>query len=209
METTNLLFDFGNVIIDIDIPHAIEQMVQLKSPKVSDEEYDKHVRDLIEKYEVDAISTDRFINGVLQKCHHTVQALDVITAWNSMLVGVPTFRLGMLRKLMERYNVYMLSNTNELHIEWVHKHLREAHGITNFESEYLHGVYYSHLIKARKPNEDAFQFVVDDAFITPARTLFVDDTMENIDAAANMGFQVHFSPPEEEIAEVLKLRGFY
>ena len=209
MKPTTLLFDFGNVIIDIDIPSAIERIANLRSPKVPEDEFEAHVRALIEKYEVDAISTDLFINGVLKKSHHDRHALDVIEAWNSMLVGIPAYRLGMLQKLQDEFNVYILSNTNELHIAWVHNYLEETHGITTFEKDYLHEAYYSHLIKARKPNEDAFQYVIDDAYLTPAKTLFVDDTMENIETARRMGFQVLYSPHEEEIAEVLKLRGYY
>ena len=149
-DISNLLFDFGNVIIDIDIPGAIDRLGALKHPEVEDAEYDRQLRQLVRKYEVDAISTDLFINGVLKYAGHNVQALDVIKAWNSMLVDLPAYRLSMLEQLRSRFGLFMLSNTNYMHISWVHDHLRDAHQISDFEDRFFDEVYYSHLIKARK-----------------------------------------------------------
>ena len=205
----NILFDFGNVLIDIDIDGAISRIAQLRSEKIAPEVYEAHVRGLVEKYEVDEISTDLFINGILKHAHHSVQALDVIEAWNSMLIGIPAFRLGMLEQLKQNFGLFMLSNTNELHIAWVHEHLAVAHGIDDFETRLFDEVYYSHKIKARKPDPASFLHVKDDAFITPGRTLFIDDLPENIQAAKSLGFRTMISPPEVEVAEVLKLDGYY
>lgn len=205
----NILFDFGNVIIDIDIPGAIDRIAAFRSPKVSEETYDRELRKLVMKYEVDAISTDLFINGILKYTDHKVQARDVIMAWNSMLVTLPEYRLTMLESLKHEFGLFMLSNTNYLHIEWVHDHLRKTHHVEDFESRYFDVVYYSHLIKARKPDPEAFQYVIRDAMITPGKTLFIDDNEDNIAAASALGFQTLLSPPEKDVAEDLKLLGLY
>ncbi len=205
----NILFDFGNVIIDIDIPGAIDRIAALRSPKVTEETYDREIRALVRKYEVDAISTDLFINGILKYADVKVQARDVITAWNSMLVAIPEYRLTMLETLKHNFGLYMLSNTNYLHIEWVHDHLRTTHHIEDFESRFFDVVYYSHLIKARKPDSEAFEHVIRDAMITPEKTLFIDDNEANIEAASALGFQTLLSPPEKDVAEDLKLLGLY
>ena len=206
---TNILFDFGNILIDIDIPGAVSRIAELKSVDVDPGRYEIEVRSLVEKYEVGAISTDLFINGIIRLAHHTVQALDVIDAWNSMLLGIPEYRLSMLEQLRHNFGLYMLSNTNELHIAWVHQHLETAHGIVDFESRFFDKVYYSHLINARKPEPDAFAFVRDDAPITPSKTLFIDDMIENIESASRLGFQTMHSPSNVEVAESLKIKGFY
>ena len=208
-EIANILFDFGNVIIDIDIPGATQRIGSLRNPDIEESKYSDYVHDLVRKYEVNAISTDGFINGVLRYAHNKVQARDVILAWNSMIIGIPEYRLEMLDQLRRNHNLYLLSNTNELHIEQVHHHLQRSHAIEDFESRYFDEVYYSHEIGERKPDDTCFRHVIENALITPRKTLFIDDTKANIEAALEMGFQVLHSPEEEEIAETLKLQGLY
>jgi len=208
-DVSNILFDFGNIIIDIDIPGAIERIGSLKRNDVSEQDYDSHIRDLVRKYEVDAISTDLFINGILKLSDVKVQARDVIDAWNSMLVGIPAYRLTMLQQLRGKFGLFMLSNTNYMHIEWVHAHLKRDHDIHDFETRYFDEVYYSHLIKARKPDHGSFRLVAREAMITPSKTLFIDDNEENIAAADLLGFQTLLSPPEKDVAEDLKLMGLF
>jgi putative hydrolase of the HAD superfamily len=206
---TTLLFDFGNVIIDIDIPGAtsrLEALVQEGSdlPKARN-----HMKDLVIALETGKIPAEDFIGGMLGMSRPDVTPADVEEAWNSMLIGIPRYRLAMLEALKERYSVQMLSNINPLHMDWVHAHLRDSHGVTDFETRYFTGVYYSHLIGRRKPDADAFEFVIEDSFLTPENTLFIDDMPENIATARRLGFQTHLSPPEEEIAEYLKVNGYY
>jgi len=205
----NILFDFGNVIIDIDSPGAFDRIAALRSPDLDEESYRKQIIDLAEKLEVDAISTETFIGGILNLAKPDIQADDVVDAWNSMLVGIPKYRFGMLDSLKQNFNLLMLSNTNALHIAWVHEHLESIHGINDFESRFFHDVYYSHKIKARKPQPEAFIHVIEESLITPEKTLFIDDVQEYLDAAAKLGFQTMLSPPEEEVAETLKILGYY
>ena len=208
-EIRSFLFDFGNVIIDIDIPHATEQCLKLRSPDIAEQEFLDELTELVKKYEVGALTTDLFINRILRFAHRDAQALDVINAWNSMLVGIPHYRLSMLRQMLGQYGIYMLSNTNELHIAWINKYLDEVHGVRDFEAEFFNDIHYSHLIGERKPDHSAFQYVIDNSFVTPEHTLFIDDTAENIETARQMGFQVLLSPPDHEIAEYLKLEGYF
>jgi len=205
----NILFDFGNVIMDIDSPGAFDRIAALRSADLPEETYRSQIVDLAEKFEVDAISKDGFINGILNLATPEAEAKDVIDAWNSMLVGIPRYRLGMLDSLKQNFNLLMLSNTNQLHIAWVHDHLESMHRIDDFERRFFNDVYYSHEIKARKPEADAFRHVIKESFITPEKTLFIDDVQEYLEAAAELGFQTMLSPPEEEIAETLKILGYY
>ena len=201
----NLLFDFGNVLIDIDIDGAYARLESLFRKDFKREVVEKAYLD----FECGRISTDLFINAMLSQSEHKVQALDVIEAWNSMLIGIPEYRLDMLDKLRLNYNVYLLSNTNALHIEWVHRHLSHVHHVEDFEKQYFDHAYYSHLVGDRKPNASFFKFVSEDSYMTPALTLFIDDMQANIDAAHNLGFQTYLVKPGEEIALFLKEEGFF
>lgn len=204
-EIKSLLFDLGNVIIDIDIDGATQK---IKSFLKEDAEAEV-VYKAFNEYECGRISTDIFINTILSQCDRKYQAVDIIEAWNGMLIGIPQYRLAMLDALRERYNVYLLSNTNTLHLEWVHRYVRKVHRVDDFEGTYFDQAYYSHLIGDRKPNASIFNFVTEDSFLTPEHTLFMDDMIDNIEAAKALGFKTYHVKPGEEIAEYLKVGGYY
>lgn len=201
----SLLFDLGNVIIDIDIDGAHERLNRLFRKDAN--------RPVIEKafidYECGRISTDIFINTLLSQCDRKIQALDIIEAWNSMLISIPDHRLEMLRLLKKNYSVYLLSNTNALHLEWIHRYLRKEHKVESFEKEFFDHAFYSHLVGDRKPNMSLFKFITEDSFLMPALTLYMDDVQENLDVADRLGFHTHLVKPGEEIAGYLKKQGYF
>ena len=201
----SLLFDLGNVLVDIDIDGAHERLNKLFRKDAQ--------REVIERafieYECGRISTDIFINTLLSQSERKVQALDIIEAWNSMIIGMPEYRVEMLRQLKRKHSVYLLSNTNALHLEWIHRYVRKVHKIEAFEKELFDHAFYSHLVGDRKPNVSLFKFITEDSFLTPARTLYMDDLQENLDVAEKLGFNTHLVKPGEEIAEYLKKQGYY
>lgn len=205
----NLLFDLGNVIIDIDIDGAKTRIKALLDPNHPGKDVENELLFNIEKFEIGAITTNDFLKIMLKYAKPGVTEIDMIEAWNSMIVGIPTYRLTMLEKLRENYNVLLLSNTNALHLEWVHDYFKNDLGESEFDHRYFDDTYYSHLIKLRKPDAACFEHVIEESYITPQRTLFIDDFEINIHTAKKIGFQTHLSPANEEIAEVLKIKGLY
>lgn len=208
-EIANILFDFGNVIIDIDVPGTSQRFLDIKSDELDAEDYHTRIKELVFLYEVDAIPTEEFVSSIQKLTRPGTTDEEITDLWNSMLISIPAYRLSMLDELRSKYNIFMLSNTNYLHIAWVHAHVQSNHGIHTFEATYLHGAYYSHLIRKRKPTPEAFLHVIEDAYITPGRTLFIDDMEHNIATAEKLGFQTLHSPPEVEVAETLKAMGMY
>ncbi len=201
----NLLFDLGNVIIDIDIDGAFNRLTSLLREDADRVPIEKAFID----YECGRISTEIFINTMLRQSERHYQAFDVIDAWNSMLIAIPQYRLTMLEMLRPNYNVYLLSNTNALHLEWVRRYVSKTHKVADFEKTYFDQAFYSHEIGDRKPNASVFKYVIEEAFMTPEATLFMDDMEENIKAASKLGFHTFHVKPGEDVAEFLKVKGFY
>lgn len=171
---------------------------------------DKGIIDrILIEYECGRVSSDIFINTLLSQSNQSVQALDIIEAWNAMLIGIPDHRLEMLRSLKAHFNVYLLSNTNELHLEWVHRYLNRVHRIDDFENRFFEHAYYSHLVGDRKPLPSIYKHIIDDAHMIPSLTLYMDDVQENIDVADKFGFKTYLVNNEVDIADYLKREGFY
>jgi putative hydrolase of the HAD superfamily len=109
-------------------------------------------------------------------------------AWNSMLFDIPQERIDLLVTLRKKYNLFLLSNTNAIHI-------REVNRIDTLE-ELFDKTYYSHQIHLAKPSADCYQFVLKDAGIRAEETLFIDDSASNIRGAKQIGLQtVHLQAP--------------
>lgn len=202
---TNLLFDFGNVLIDIDVPRTRANLARLLREPAAIEP----ILAAITKYESGRIGTDLFINEILRHARQDVQALDVIEAWNSMLIGIPPERLDMLLALRRRHKVYLLSNTNELHLTWVYRYLVRTYGIEHFEEIYFDKAFYSHLMKDRKPNPSIYIAAAREAGFDPGDTLFMDDTPENLVPAAALGFSTYLVREGEEIGHYLSEQGYW
>ncbi len=201
----HLLFDLGNVILDIDVDGAIDRLMQLSKVDGNQMSIEK----ILLEYETGRVSTDIFINTILRESKPHVQAIDVIEAWNSMLIGIPPHRLEMLTLLRREYSVYLLSNTNALHVAWLHKYVKREFGIESFEKEFFDAAYYSHLVGDRKPMPSIFKHIVDDAMMTPSLTLFMDDVQENLAVAKKQGFKTYLVQSETDIAVYLREEGFF
>jgi glucose-1-phosphatase len=202
----NLIFDLGNVIIDLDIPRteaAFETILGENYKRSLQQLQGQHI---FEQYETGKVSEDTFISTLQQSTSQVVRREDIITAWNAMLLSIPPQRFDMLLQLKERYSVFLLSNTNKTHLDWVYKYLIETYQITDFESTYFHKAYYSHLIHLRKPNVDIYEYVLRDANILASESVFIDDVAANIEGAKQAGLNtIH----HEVGAEIVDVMGVY
>jgi len=202
----NIIFDLGNVIIDLDIPRTEQQFQALLEEDFEASFAKSHAEDVFNRYEVGEFSEEEFV-GLLQKtATRKLPAQAVIDAWNGMLLGIPPQRFELLKRLQPRYNLYLLSNTNATHLAWVDAHLRAEYDMTiqDFNERYFVKPYYSHLIQLRKPNTEVYEFVLADAGLEASETLFIDDNADNIAGAKKVGLHTILHSIGDEVAEVMK-----
>lgn len=204
-QLTTLLFDLGNVLFDLDIPATERALAGVLGDRVNAFKKWSAQSRFFERYETGEISDSDFVDQIKQYCKTATVDHDIIKAWNAMLIGMPLERLMWLKELRKTYSVALLSNTNALHIKWVHHYLEQVHQITQFEEDYFDQVYYSHVIGKRKPNEAAFRFVLENLGVSPEEVLFMDDVEGNIQSAGKMGIQSVLHIPETEIVEKLPI----
>lgn len=177
----NLIFDFGDVLINLDksaVPTGIE--------RYGKSHQDPELIKLSENYEIGAISTVEFI----KKACELLEEKDpnkVIALWNSTVANFPIESLNFIEQLKSEGNfrLFLLSNTNELHIRYVEGIM--GSGVYNRFRNCFEGFYYSHLIGLRKPNANIFEFVLNKHKLVPQETLFIDDTQEHITGASSVG----------------------
>jgi len=147
------------------------------------------------------VKEEGFLQGIQQ--HVPTASLEEIkAAWNKGIGEFPLHRLEFLQKLTQSYRLFLLSNTDPIHME---KFEQDA-GASFFSDFYqcFEAIYFSHEIGSRKPEDKAFYFMINKHEIEPRKTLFVDDKEVNIKAAEALDFQVwHLKVGEEDVVELL------
>jgi len=209
----NIIFDLGNVIIDLDMIRFEKSMKELWGDHFENARIESEKRQFFDKFETGDISPENFIwnwqhiyDQLEGKSSNLLEPHAIIKTWNSMLGPIHAARFGMLERLKAKYNLYIFSNTNSIHIDWVDRYLKREYqsSIPDFEKKYFEKVYYSHIIRARKPHVDGFLWILDDADLIAEETLFIDDKIENIEGAKLAGMQGLHHPVGNEIVEALK-----
>jgi glucose-1-phosphatase len=199
----NLIFDLGGIIINIDFQLTFEAFSKASG---------KDVLSIIKKFEEEKIFarfekgdySERELRFLINKELNTSLSDDVIDrAWNALLMDIPMQRIEMLKALAKEHRLFLLSNTNSIHIPAVNKILLHAYGIEKLDLLF-EKVYYSYEIKMAKPDVKIYEFVLGNNDLNAGETLFIDDNADNIKGAAKAGIKtLHIKYPEEFVTDKL------
>jgi putative hydrolase of the HAD superfamily len=127
----------------------------------------------------------------------------VIDAWNELLFPIPIDRIQRIQELGKKYNLYLLSNTNPIHIKEVNVILKNSTGVSYLEELFLH-TYYSYDIGLIKPSESIYEHVLTVSELNPNETLFLDDNYDNIQSALKVGIQAVQVTEDVDMITILK-----
>jgi len=180
----NIIFDFGDIFINLDKEIIFREMKRFGGNAILSPEIIR----LNHSYEVGEISSESFVSQ-LSKVYPNATAEDIIGIWNGMILDLPDERLEFIEQmaLENTYRLFLLSNTNALHIERVIENM----GIAKFNrfQNAFEKFYLSHEIHLRKPNDAIYNFVLQENGLKAEETFFIDDTQENTDVAEKLGIQ--------------------
>lgn len=197
----NLIFDLGGVILDLSVERTLQSFADISGLRK------ERVKELFisskgfldyEKGEIEDVEFRAFVRE-LYSVQTDDDALDA--SWNAMLLGIPQQKLDLLLSLKEKFNVYLLSNTNNIHLNYINDQIMTpVFGEASLD-RYFHKAYYSHRMKKRKPDANIYEQVLDENNLKPHETLFLDDNADNIAGANALGIRtVHVVTPDHIIA---------
>jgi FMN phosphatase YigB (HAD superfamily) len=183
----NIIFDLGGVILNIDPQKTINAMEELGFPDFEKSYTLAKQNKLFDKLEKGIISPDIFRNEIRKNLKNPVSDNTINEAWGSLLLDFPKERIDLLNKLKAKYRLFLLSNTNLIHYNIYNHILFKDFGIQL--SKLFEKAYYSHEIGMRKPDIECFKYVLDDSKLMPNETLFIDDSISNIESAKKIGIK--------------------
>lgn len=183
----NIILDLGGVIINLNhelTNIAFQQLFPNHHQQILEDLTTQH---LFEKYETNQVSTAEFI-GFFKRFDSSINENQVTDAWNKMLLDIPHERIDLIKNLSKKYNVFLLSNTNKIHYQTIEKQFQQTSEKGTFESLFKK-TYLSYRIGLRKPNKEIFEYLLHDANLKPVNTLFIDDSLEHINAALKLNIK--------------------
>ena len=197
----NIIFDLGGVLLDIDYNKTVSAFKEMGIERFEEMFSQLHADAVFEQIETGHISDQEF--------HERIRALipgpssnEIIdSAWNAMILRFPKEKLEFLEEISGRYKLFLLSNTNSIHLQYFRKIFTRDTGQPTLDS-YFSKTWYSHLVGMRKPGKEIYEFVLQDGNLAASETLFIDDTQPNIEAAMQSGIKTHWLLPGERIEEL-------
>jgi FMN phosphatase YigB (HAD superfamily) len=177
-----IIFDFGDIFINLDKQATIEGLERLGLSSWN-EDLDR----LNISFEKGQISRDAFLLGI-QKQIPNATIDEILMAWNAVLLDFPLYRLEFLQLLSKKFRLFLLSNTDAIHID----HFEQREGASFYGDFYqcFEKVYFSYEMGMRKPDAEIYTTLINRHELSPKRTLFVDDKKDNTDAAKALGLHV-------------------
>lgn len=185
----NIIFDFGAVLIPID-----EEKTWNGLKKLGANEKLALKNELFENYETGKISTAVFLDQMADNFFRRPFPDDIATQWNALLSPLPSENVKLLKKLRKKYRLFLVSNTNELHI----KAIRQEAGpflYKQFENQF-EKIYYSFEVGMRKPDTQLFKKVLEENDLDPRETFYLDDGKEHLKSAKKLAIQTFYFDPE-------------
>lgn len=201
-EINAVIFDFGGVLINIQYEATIEAFKELGIDEFDTLFSQAQQSNLFNDYETGQISSEHFVNQLLRKLPHHVTPNQVVHAWNVMIQDVPKEVIKLLDHISNDLNkkIYLLSNTNDLHIQHAYQ---EWHKVSERSpQEIFDYVYLSQEVHMRKPAAEIFEFVCTDQNLDPTTTLFIDDSIQHIESARALGFKTHHLQKQSDIYQL-------
>lgn len=197
----NIIFDLGRVLLNLDFNASVRAFQQLG---LNNDVLDQHLvysDPVFYALETGKISPEEFCAGVrrvLGKPEITDKQIE--DAWYAMILDIPAHRVKKVQELAKTFNVYLFSNTNQIHIERLHAAFQQEYG-DHFPSLFVKA-FYSHEIQDSKPNVSSYLKVIEHSGVNPDETLFVDDLEKNIEGAQAAGLKTFWLKEGMEMADL-------
>lgn len=181
-----VIFDFGGVLINIDYQRTINAFKALGIDNFEELYSQASQTDLFNEIETGKISEDEFIKGLSNYLPPGSNREEIIKAWNAMILNVPAISIEIISNLKRHgKKVFLLSNTNEIHIKLAFKRWSEVS--ESSPQDLFDHVYLSHELGMRKPNPEIFLHVCENESLSPSKTIFIDDSIQHIQGAKSIG----------------------
>lgn len=198
----NIIFDLGGIFLEIDFSRSEKAFSELGVADFNKYITQYHISELFELLETGKISQDAFCMAFRKETGIKAQDEAIVQAWNALLIGFPDERIKWLKQIGKKYNIFLFSNTNKIHYDSFTNTFYSQPGQKDLNSYFIKA-YYSHEIGLRKPHPESFRYILREQNLVPEETLFIDDTLANIEGAKAVGLQTLYLEHPNTILDLM------
>ena len=181
MPVRNIIFDLGAVLLDIDYNLTASAFKRLGLTSFDEIYSKKRQQHFFDDFEKGVMPEDVFREEIRRFLPPSVTDHQIDEAWNAMLIGLPQGRKEWLRETGSRYRIFLLSNTNTIHVR----------GFTQLVGEdftsLFEKAYFSCEMGMRKPDREIFEKVISENQLNVSETPFIDDSPQHVEGARQAG----------------------
>lgn len=178
----NILFDLGGVLFPLSIKSTIDEFVKNGVDAGTNFFEILNGDDIDRRFNTGTCTAEEFRQRVNSLFNIMLSDQKFDTCWNSMITNYPDQNTQKLQALKNQgYNLYILSNINEIHVDYVEK-------LAKWPENLFTKKYYSNEIHLAKPFRECYEYVLNDSKIRPEETLYIDDRADNCATGREMGF---------------------
>jgi putative hydrolase of the HAD superfamily len=172
-----LILDLGGVLIDIDWQKSYLCFQQIANNKhIEWEEFYEQVR----RFERSQITAEQFRNNIREILQTNASDQEINRCFTVMIFDFPHHRKQLVKQLRNKYPVYLLSNINQIHLEYVQSQ-------DYWDESLFDKIFWSCDLGYRKPEPEIYLKVLEQIDVQPEKVLFFDDTPVNVEAAQALG----------------------
>ena len=182
----NIVFDYGGVIGNIHDSIIKKAYMDLNVSWFKQVIHYRKIKTLKDDFINGLRPTGDVVDEILKLCGHNVSKEQLYKVLCLLAGELPKQRICQISKLHGRYNVFVLSNINELLWNTCVNQIKQQGFCLE---ECFHQVFLSYQMHMAKPHESIYKALIAEANIKPEKTLYFDDRKENWQAGLQMGFK--------------------
>ena len=198
---TTLIFDFGGVLINLDLNRCIQKFKDLGVSNFENNLNNYGQKGIFLEFEKGLIDIPTFRDEIRKLAQKQLTDNEIDEAWCAFLCNIPDYKIELLLQLKKKFRLLLLSNTNPLHIEI--SAMDEFARFGQTMQSIFEKCYFSYEMKMVKPDAEIFEALLADAGVTAEECLFLDDGEKNILQAEKMGIQTYHVDVSEDLSFLL------
>jgi glucose-1-phosphatase len=202
MAVKNIIFDLGGVLLNLDFQKTFRAFEAMGIPDFQQYFQQAYSNPLFAKLEMGQCTPEAFYHMFREETGTGHSNEKIAEAWNAMLLDFRDTTMDYLQSLQANYRLFLLSNTNQIHLDAFRNIYFLQYGRHGFDS-YFEKAWYSHELGLRKPDAECFEKVLELHALKAGETLFIDDTLPNVQAAEKLGILTYHLKKEEMIEDIL------
>ena len=171
--TKNIIFDLGGVLLDIDLKKSISAFEKLGIENFEEMFSQFRADELFGKLETGMLNEHEFYSAIKKRTKVNITDKEITNAWNALILDFRTESLDFLGKIATKYCLYLLSNTNSIHLKYFQQLFTKQTGKPLLD-DYFIKAWYSNKVGLRKPGAAIFEFVLQKENLVAAETLFIE-----------------------------------